>query len=93
MSWLLALGGQSIEASAPVFLMNIHGGFPLELTGLISLLTKGLSRVFSITTVCKHQFVALLHWKTGDQSVHNTNSFDHVYLEVICRQFKVELYG
>ena len=36
--------------------MNIQGWFPLELTGLISLLSKGLSRVFSSTTVWKHQF-------------------------------------
>ena len=36
--------------------MNIQGWFPLELTGLISLLSKGLPRVFSSTTVQKHQF-------------------------------------
>ena len=36
--------------------MNIQGWFPLALTGLISLLSKGLSRVFSSTTVWKHQF-------------------------------------
>ena len=37
---------------------NIQGWFPLGLTGLISLLSKGLSRVFSSTTVWKHQFFA-----------------------------------
>ena len=36
--------------------MNIQGWFPLEWTGWISLLSKGLSRVFSNTTVWKHQF-------------------------------------
>ena len=36
--------------------MNIQGWFPLELTGLISLQSKGLSRIFSNTTVQKHQF-------------------------------------
>ena len=36
--------------------MNIQGWFPLRLTGLISLLSKGLSRVFSNTTLQKHQF-------------------------------------
>ena len=36
--------------------MNIHSWFPLGLTGLISLQTKGLSRIFSNTTVQKHQF-------------------------------------
>ena len=57
MNWLFASGGKSIgtSASASVFLKNIHGCFPLELTGLISLLSRGLSRVLS-TTVQKHQF-------------------------------------
>ena len=40
--------------------MNIQGWFPLGLTGLISLLSKGLSRVFSSTTIEKHQFFGLL---------------------------------
>ena len=57
-NWLFMLGGWSIGASASAsFLpMNIHGWFPLGLTGLISLLSKGLSRVFSSTTVQKYQF-------------------------------------
>ena len=56
--WLFASGGQSIgaSASASVLPMNIQGWFPLGVTGLISLLSKGLSRVFSSTTVPKHQF-------------------------------------
>ena len=55
---LLASGSQSTgaSASASVLPMNIHDWFPLGLTGLISLLLKGLSRVFSNTTVQKHQF-------------------------------------
>ena len=36
--------------------MNIQGWFPSRLTGLISLLSKGLSRIFTITTVWRHQF-------------------------------------
>ena len=58
MSQLFALGGQSIgtSASAPVLPMNIQSWFPLGLTGLISLLSRGLSRVFSRTTVWMHQF-------------------------------------
>ena len=56
MSWLFTLGGQSIGALASVFLMNIQGRFPLGLTGLISLQSKGLSRVFSSNRVQKHQF-------------------------------------
>ena len=51
-------GGQSIgaSASASAVPMNIQDSFPLGLTGLISLQPKGLSRVFSNTTVQKHQF-------------------------------------
>ena len=58
MSQFFTSGGQSIGASAltSVLPMNIQGWFPLGLTDLISLLSKGLSRVFFITTVQKHQF-------------------------------------
>ena len=51
-------GGQSIgaSASASVLPMNIWDSFPLGWTGWISLQSKGLSRVFSNTTVQKHQF-------------------------------------
>ena len=53
------------DASASVPQMNTQGGFPLELTGLI-LLSKGLSRFFSNTTVKKHGFfgASLLHGPT-----------------------------
>ena len=58
MSRLFHSGGQSTgaSASASALLMNIQGGFPWGWTGLISLLFKGLSRVFSSTTIQKHQF-------------------------------------
>ena len=54
----ICISGQSIGASAssPVLSMNSPGRFPLGLTGLISLQSKGLSRVFSIITVQKYQF-------------------------------------
>ena len=55
-SRLFASGGQSTGASASVLPVNIQGWFPLGLTGWISLQSKGLSRVFSNTTVQKHQF-------------------------------------
>ena len=57
-SQFFASGGQSIGASASASVppVNIQDWFPLELTGLISLQSKGLSRVFSNTTVQKHQF-------------------------------------
>ena len=54
-SQLFASGVQSIGASTSVLAMNIQGWFPLVLTGLLSLLFNGLSRVFSSTTVWKHQ--------------------------------------
>ena len=58
MSQFFAWGGQSIgvSASASVLSMNTQDWFPLGLTGWISLQSKGLSRVFSNTTVQKHQF-------------------------------------
>ena len=55
-SWFFVSVGQSIGPSASVLPINIQSWFPLGLTGLIPLLSKGLSRVFSSTTVQKHQF-------------------------------------
>ena len=57
-SWFFTSGGQSIgvSASASVLPMNAQDWFPLGWTGWISLQSKGLSRVFSNTTVQKHQF-------------------------------------
>ena len=63
-----ASGGQSIGTSASVSVlpMSIQGWFPLGLTGLISLLSEGLSRVFSSTTVWKHQLSYLdLCWQSN----------------------------
>ena len=58
MSKFFTSGGQSIgvSASASVLPMSIQDWFPLGWTGLISLQSKGLSRVFSNTTIQKHQF-------------------------------------
>ena len=58
MNQLFTSDGQNIgaSASASVLAMNIWGWFPLGLTGLISLVFKGLSGVFSSTTIQKHQF-------------------------------------
>ena len=57
MSWLFVSGGQSIgaSASASVLPINTQGWFPLGLADLISLLPKGLTRVFCSTTIWKHQ--------------------------------------
>ena len=62
MSQLFAWGGQSTGVSAlPLVLpMNTQDWSPLEWTGWISLQSKGLSRVFSNTTVQKHQFFGAL---------------------------------
>ena len=58
MSRFFTWGGQSIgvSASASLLPINIQNWFPLGWTGLISSLSKGLSRVFSSTTIWKHQF-------------------------------------
>ena len=58
MSHLVSSGGQSIgaSASASVLSINIQGWFPVGLTSLFSLQSKRLSRVFSSTTIRKHQF-------------------------------------
>ena len=57
-SWLFISGSQCTRALAPATVLPVdtQGWFPLELTDLIPLLFKGLSRVFSNTIVQKHQF-------------------------------------
>ena len=61
MSWFFTSGGQSIgvSASTSVLPMNVQDWSPSEWAGSISLQSKGLSRVFSNTTVQKHQFEEL----------------------------------
>ena len=73
-SQLFTWGGQSIgvSASASVLSMNTQDWSPLELTGRISLQSKGLSRVFSNTTVQKHQFF-------GTQLSSQSNSHNHTW--------------
>ena len=65
-------GGQSIgaSASASVLLGNIQGWFHLELSGLISLQCKGLSRVYSNTTVEKHQFFSVQPSLWSNSHIH-----------------------
>ena len=74
-SWLFTSGGQCIAASGStiVLSMNIQGWFSsLGLTDLISLLSKGLSTVFSNTTVQKHQFFNALpsYWSSSHIHTH-----------------------
>ena len=72
MSQFFTSSGQSIRvsASATVLLMNIQDWFPLELTGLISLQSKELSRVFSNTTGQKHQFFGTLPSSWSSSHIH-----------------------
>ena len=74
MNQFFASGGQRIRvsASALVLPMNIQDWFPLGLTGWIPLQSKGLSRVFSNTTVQKHQFF-------GAQLSSQSNSHTHTW--------------
>ena len=68
MSQFFASGGQNrISASASVLPMNIQGWFPLGWASLISFQSKGFSRVFSNTTVRKHQFFSaqLFLWSSS----------------------------
>ena len=69
-SRLFTSGGQSIGASASVFLMNIQNWSPLGWTGWISLRSKGLSRVLSNTTVQKHQFFGAQPSLWSDSHIH-----------------------
>ena len=72
MSRLFACGGQSIgvSASASVLPMNTQDWSPLGLTGWISLQSKGLSRVFSNTTVKKHQFFCAQLSSQSNSHIH-----------------------
>ena len=81
MSQLSTSGGQSIRvsASASVLPMNIQDRFPLGWTGWISLQSKGLSRVFSNTTVQKHQFLGAQLSLQSDSHIH-TRLLEKPYL-------------
>ena len=85
LSQLFPSGGQRIGASASVsvFPMSIQGWFPVGWTDLISLQSKGLSRVLSSTTVQKHKFFSTQpslwsssHIHTGLLENHNFNYMD-----------------
>ena len=75
MSWLFTSGGQSIggSVSESVLPMKIQHWFSTESTGLISLLSKELSRVFSRTTVWNYHFI-------GAQPSLWSNSHIHIWL-------------
>ena len=84
MSQLFTSGSPSIgaSASASVFPINIQGWFPLGLTGLISLQSKGLSRVFSNNNKKKsllqnHSSKASIHWHSAFFMVQLTSIHDY----------------
>ena len=70
LSQLFTWGGQSIGASASVLPMNTQDWSPLGWTGWISLKSKGLSRVFSNTTVQKHQFFSAQLSSQSNSHIH-----------------------
>ena len=73
-SWFFASSSQSIGASASFLPMNIQ-----KLTGLISLLFKGLSSVFSSTTTWKHQFLGVQPSLWSNSHIHITIWREHDY--------------
>ena len=95
MSQLFASGGQSTgaSASASVLPIYIHDWSPLGLTGLISLQSKGLLRVFSSSTIQKHQFFSAQSSLWSICQVHTccwkNHSFDYTDL---CQQSDVSAF-
>ena len=87
---LFASGGQSIGALASVLPMNIQDWFSLGLTGLISLLSKRLSRVFSNITLWKHPFFGTQpFYSPNSHDCWKNHSFDYIDL---CRQSDVSAF-
>ena len=84
MSRLFTAGGQSsgISTSASVSPMNIQSWLPLGLTDLISLLSKGFSRVFSSTTIWKYQFFSA----QPSLSIYPSYQLSVLYIMVCIRQ-------
>ena len=94
-SQLFSSRGQNIGASVSVLPMKIQGWFPVGVTVLISLLSKGLSRVFSSITILKYQFFGssafFLLCGLTLSSVHEywkNHTFDYMYL---CHQSDVSV--
>ena len=86
MSWLFKSGGQNTEASASASALptSVRGWFPLRFTGLIFLQSKGLSRVFSSTTIWKnHSSAFSLPYGAVLTSIHDywkNHNFDYMDL-------------
>ena len=93
--WLFASGGQSIgvSASASVLPKNIQDWFPLGWTGWSSLQSKGPSRVFSNTTVQKHQFFSAQPslWSSSHIHIWIMESHSFAYID-LCWQSNVSAF-
>ena len=87
-------GGQSIRvsASASVLPMNTQDWFPLGKTGWISLQSKGLSRVFSNTTVQKHQFFGAQLSLWSNSHIHTWLLEKPTFLKDLCWQSNVSAF-
>ena len=87
MSRLFASGGQRIKASssASVLPMNIQSWYPLQLTNLITLQFKGLSKVSSNATISNHQFF-------GAQPSLWSNSHIHMWLLELCITLTIQTF-
>ena len=68
--WLVVSGGQSIETSAAVLPINIQSWFHSRLTGLISLLSKGCSRVLPNAMIWRHQFFSIQPSLLSNSHIH-----------------------
>ena len=72
---------------ASVLPMNIQDWFSLRLTGLISLLSKGFSRVFSNTTIRNHQFFSVQPSLWSNSNIHTWLQENHSFAYIdLCRQ-------
>ena len=94
LSQLFASGGESIGASAlaSVLPINIQSWFPLGLTGLVSFLSKGHSRVFSSTTVQKHQFISAQSSLLSNFHICTWLLENHSFDYILCRQSDVSAF-
>ena len=95
MSWLFTLGGQSIGASAAasVLPVDVQGWVPLGWTGFISLLSRELSRVFSSTTVWKHQFFSAQPSLWSNSHIHTwLLEKPLLWLYGLCRQSSISAF-
>ena len=95
LSQLFTSGGQSIgaSASASVLPINIHGWFPLGLIDLISLLFKGLSRVFSSATIQKQPFFSSQpSLRSNSRTIHDYWKNDSFDCQDFCQQSDVSVF-